>query len=48
MKTLLNKTSYGILYSGMRSSVETWKLECNIEIGGHIKKNEKNEKMVKK
>ena len=35
-----NKTSYRILYSGLASSVE--KLKCNIEIGGHRKKNDEN------
>ena len=28
------KTSYRILYSGLGSSIETWKLKFNIEIGG--------------
>ena len=31
-----------ILYSDLGSCVETWKLGCNIEIGGHAKKNPNN------
>ena len=34
----------GILYSGLGFSAETWKLESNIEIGGHTKKSGKNDK----
>ena len=29
-------------------SVKTWKLECNIEIGGHTKKGDKNNKKCKR
>ena len=39
-----NKTSYRILYSILGSSIETWKLECNIEIGGQTKRDQSNKK----
>ena len=32
------------LYSGLSCSVKTWKIECNIEIGGHTKKSDKTNK----
>ena len=37
-----------MLYSGLGFSVMTWKLECNIEIGGHTKKSDKNNKNIKR
>ena len=36
------------MFSGFGSSVETWKLECNTEIGGHTKKSDKNNKKSKR
>ena len=44
MKSSLNGPSNRILYSDVVSSVETWKLECNIEIKEHTKKSNKNNK----
>ena len=41
------KTSYRIFHSGLVSNVLTWKLEWNIEIGEHIKKCDKTNKMSK-
>ena len=32
------------MYSSLSSSVETWKLKCNIKIGGYTKKSDKNSK----
>ena len=43
-----NKTSYRIFDSGQGSSVETWKLESNIDIGEHTKKSDKNNKKSKR
>ena len=34
-------------FSGLSSRVKTWKLEYNIEIGGHTKKNDENIKKSK-
>ena len=43
-----NKTLIKILYSGLGTSVYTWKLECNNEIGVHKKMNDKNNKKCKR
>ena len=36
------------MYSDLGISVETWKSECNIEIGGHAKKSDKTNKKNKR
>ena len=44
LKTNSNKTSNRILYTGLGSSIEAWKLQCNIDIDGHTKKSDINNK----
>ena len=36
------------MYSGVGSCVKTWKLECNIDVGGYTKKPDKNNKKSKR
>ena len=44
-----NETSYRILYTGLGTSLEIdLKLECNFQIWGHTKKNDKNNKESKR
>ena len=42
-----NKILCRIEYSGLGSSIEIWKLKCNIEIGGHTNRCDKNNKKKK-